>query len=59
MKIVGIILCVFAALNFIVMLIAILSDAPSEAVIRKLFSTILLGLIGGVLCYYGNKKRKF
>jgi hypothetical protein len=39
-----------------VMLIANLSDAPSDAVTRKLSAAILLGLIGSVLNYYGNKK---
>ncbi len=56
MKIVGVVLCVFAVLIFIVMLIANLSDAPSDAVTRKLSAAILLGLIGSVLNYYGNKK---
>jgi len=56
MKVLGIVLCVFAVLNFIVILFAIMSDAPSDAVTRKLFATFLLGLIGGVLYYYGNKK---
>lgn len=56
MKIAGIVLCVFSVLNFIVMLIALMSDAPSEAVTRKLSATILLGLIGVGLYYYGNKK---
>ena len=54
MKILGIVLCVFAALNFIVMLIVIFCDAPSYAVTRKLSATILLGLIGGGLYYYGK-----
>ena len=57
MRILGIVICAFAVLNFIVMLIAILSDAPSEAVTKKLSATILLGLIGGGLYYYGNKKK--
>lgn len=57
MKILGIVLCVFAALNFIVMLIVIFCDAPSDAVTRKLSATILLGLVGGGLYYYGKKKK--
>lgn len=57
MKILGIVLCFFAALNFIVMLIAIFCDAPSDAVTRKFAATFLLGLIGGGLYYYGNKKK--
>ena len=56
MKIIGIILCVFAALNFLVMLIAIFSDTPTEVVTRKLSSALLLGLIGSGLYYYGGKK---
>ena len=57
MKILGIVFCVFAALNFIVMLIALFSYAPTEVVTRKLASTVLLGLIGIVLYYYDKKKK--
>ena len=57
MKISGIILLIFAALNFLVAIIAAGSGA-GEAAGQKFSATILLGVIGGVLYYFGNKKTK-
>ncbi|MBP5560961.1 MAG: hypothetical protein J6X70_04075 [Muribaculaceae bacterium] len=57
MKITGIILLIFAALNFLVAIIAAGSGA-GEAAGQKFSATILLGVIGGVLYYFGNKKTK-
>lgn len=58
MKTFGIVLLIFAALNFIVMLIAMLNNAPSDAVTGKLSAAILLGVAGGCFYYYGVKKKK-
>ena len=56
MKITGIILLIFAALNFIVGIIGVFNGIGEAA--RKFDATILLGVIGGVLYYFGNKKSK-
>ena len=58
MKTFGIVLLIFAALNFIVMLIAMLNNAPYDDVTRKLSAAILLGVGGGCFYYYGVKKNK-
>lgn len=57
MKISGIILLIFAALNFIVALIAT-GNGVGEAAAQKFNATILLGVIGSILYYFGNKKSK-
>jgi hypothetical protein len=46
---------VFSALNFIVALIAA-GQGASDAAGQKISASILLGVIGGVLYYFGNKK---
>ena len=57
MKITGIILFIFAALNFIVAIIAT-GNGAGDAAAQKFGASILLGLIGGVLYYFGNRKTK-
>lgn len=58
MKILGIILLVLAALNLMVALVAIASNAPSEAITMKFNAFMLLAVIGGALYYYGRKNNK-
>lgn len=57
MKTSGILLLVFATLNFIV---AIFAACIGEAYAagNKLSSSVLIGLIGGILYYFGNKKNR-
>lgn len=55
MKVIGIILLVFAALNLIVTLIAAANGA-ADAAGQKVSNTLLLGAVGGGLYYYGCKK---
>ena len=57
MKIAGIILLIFAALNFIVAIIAASSGA-GDAAGQKISATLLLGIVGGLLFYFGQKKSK-
>ena len=57
MKIAGIILLIFAILNFIVVIVAA-GGGASEAAGAKMSAALLLGVIGGVLYYFGNKKKK-
>ncbi len=57
MKVTGIIFLIFAALNFIVALIAA-SYGNAEAVGQKISAAMLLGILGGVLYYFGDKKDK-
>ena len=55
MKTIGTILLVFALLNF---LVAVFAACIGEAYMagNKLSSSLLVGLIGGILYYFGNKK---
>ncbi len=57
MKTTGIVLLVFAALNFIVAIIAVGSGAE-DAAGRKISSAVLLAVIGGVLFYFGKQKEE-
>ena len=57
MKVIGIILLVFAALNLIVALIATANGA-ADAAGQKMLNTLLLGALGGGIYYYGYKKNK-
>jgi len=56
MKTFGIILFVFASLNLIVAFIAAASG-DAEATGSKILATMLLGFVGGVCYYFGNKKK--
>lgn len=56
MKILGIILLIFAALNLVVTFIAIGSGAPADVVGGKFSGSLLLGIIGGLLYYFGKKR---
>ncbi len=56
MKITGVILLIFAALNFIVAIIGVANGF--EAAAQKFDAAILLGVIGSVLFFFGNKKSK-
>lgn len=58
MKIFGIILLIFAVGNFIVMLLSASYGAPSGVIMTKFSEFMLLGTIGGLLVYFGNKKKK-
>lgn len=58
MKITGIILLIFAAINLIVGFVAACNGAPSDAVGTKFSGVLLLGSIGGVLYYFGKRKEK-
>ena len=58
MKIFGIILLVFGVLNLLVAIMAASSGAPADAVGSKFFGFFMLGVIGGQLDYFGNKKRE-
>lgn len=55
MKVFGIILLVFSAINFIVALIASANGATNAAG-QKFSATILLMIVGGILYYKGNKR---
>jgi len=57
MKIVGIIILAFAILNFIVAII-IASSGNTETVGHQMSSALLLGIIGSVLFYFGNRKKR-
>lgn len=57
MKVTGIILLVFAALNFMVAIMAS-SNGASDAAGQKMSATLLLGIIGGLLYYFGNRKKE-
>lgn len=56
MKILGVILLVFASLNFFVA-IAATSSGAEDATGQKMSSALLLAVIGGLLFYFGKKKR--
>ena len=57
MKVFGIILLVFAVLNLLVAIMAAGSGAPAEAVGSKFSGFFMLSIIGGLLYYFGNKKK--
>jgi Na+/citrate or Na+/malate symporter len=57
MKVFGIILLVFAVLNLIVAIIGATAGAPADVVGGKFSGALMLGAIGGVLCYNGSKKK--
>ena len=58
MKVFGIILLVFAMLNLLVAIMATSSGAPAAAVGSKFSGFFMLSVIGGLLYYFGNKKRE-
>lgn len=58
MKVFGIILLVFAVLNLLVAIMAASSGAPVDTIVSKIISFFLLTIIGGLLYYIGNKKKK-
>lgn len=55
MKVLGIVLLVFATLNFIVAIMA-LSSGASDAAGHKLSASFLLAVIGGLLFYFSKQK---
>lgn len=57
MKIFGIALLVFAALNFIVAILAA-SNGAADAAGQKMSAGFLLSIIGGLLFYFGKQKDK-
>lgn len=57
MKIFGIVLLVFAALNFIVAIVAA-SNGAADAAGQKMSAMLLLALIGALLLYFSNRKKK-
>lgn len=57
MKIFGIVLLVFAALNFIVAILAA-SNGAADAAGQKMSAGFLLSIIGGLLFYLGKQKDK-
>ena len=57
MKVFGIILLVFAVLNLLVAILAASSGAPAEAVGSKFSGFFMLSIIGGLLYYFGKKKK--
>lgn len=57
MKIFGIVLLVFAALNFIVAILAA-SNGAADAAGQKMSAGFLLSIIGGLLFYFGKQKDK-
>lgn len=58
MKILGIIFLVLSVLNLIVGFVALANNAPSQAVTMKFNGFVMLAIIGGLLYYFGNKKKK-
>jgi hypothetical protein len=58
MKITGIILFIFAAINLIVAFVAAGNGAPSDVVGTKFSAVLLLGSLGGLLYYFGKRKEK-
>ncbi len=58
MKAFGIILLVFAVGNLIMAIMAASFGAPADAVGGKFSCFVLLSVVGGLLCYFGNKKRE-
>ena len=57
MKIFGIALLVFAALNFIVAILAA-SNGAADAAGQKMSAGFLVSIIGGLLFYFGKQKDK-
>ena len=57
MKVFGIILLVLAVLNLLVAIMAASSGAPADAVGSKFSGFFMLSVIGGPLCYFGNRKK--
>lgn len=57
MKVFGIILLVLAVLNLLVAIMAASSGAPADAVGSKFSGFFMLSVIGGLLCYFGNRKK--
>lgn len=55
MKIIGVILLVFAVLNFITAIIAA-GNGVLEVAWQKIDAAVLLGVIGGVFYFFGKKK---
>lgn len=58
MKVFGIILLVFAVGNLIVAFMAFGMEAPTDAVGSKFASALLLGAVGGLLLYFGSRKKE-
>lgn len=58
MKVFGIILLVFAVLNLLVAIIGAGTGAPADAIGSKISGCFILCFIGGILYYFGNKKKK-
>jgi hypothetical protein len=56
MKVFGIILEIFAAMNLLVAIIASANNANANVVMSKVSSAFLLAAIGGLLHYFGNKR---
>jgi hypothetical protein len=56
MKVFGIILEIFAAMNLLVAIIASANHVNADVVMSKMVGAFLLGAIGGLLHYFGNKK---
>jgi hypothetical protein len=56
MKVFGIILEIFAAMNLLVAIIASANHVNADVVMSKMAGAFLLGAIGGLLHYFGNKK---
>ena len=57
MKVFGIILEIFAAMNLLVAIIASANHVNADVVMSKMAGAFLLGAIGGLLHYFGNKKK--
>lgn len=57
MKILGVVLLVFAALNLFVA-IAAASYGAADAAGQKMSATLLLALTGALLLYFSNRKKK-
>lgn len=58
MKVFGIILLVLAVANLLVAILAANSGAPADVVGNKISGFFLLSVIGGLLYYFGNKKKE-
>ena len=57
MKVFGIILEIIAAMNLLVAIIASANHVNADVVMSKMAGAFLLGAIGGLLHYFGNKKK--
>ena len=57
MKGCGIVLLVFAVGNLIMAFVAMGLNAPADAIGSKFSSALLLGILGGLLFYFGLKRK--